>query len=169
MNGNPQEYNDRNSQLIQFKMKYLFILLLPCFLQAQQSLPDLILAYEKECEKLVKDTIEQNGVVSYELIPVKAGEVISHYVYGNADTVWNEPNCPEYKYSEFGYTALSNGITLGYGSNTAFIGGNPILSSTKQQKQLVRITRQYVCEVKLREPEPFSEDFWNWLKKRAKG
>lgn len=120
-----------------------------------QSLPELIKQYEKECSAIVPDTIEQTGKITYDLVPVKnANGVILHYALGTPDTVWNAPNCPEYKEYHSGfifYNSLNNAR-----------------ASEKANKTEVSITRKYICEVKLREVEPFSEDFWNWLRKQTK-
>lgn len=154
-------------------MKVLLFLLLP-FMVAAQSFQELILEYEKDCNRLVLDTIDQDGIISYENIPVinESGNTIN-YVLSNPDTVWQEPDCYEYKNSATYYlTSSSLGIydlvSDGYAIN---LPGSDIAWSSFVENIPIHkdyITRQYVCKVKKREVVPFSEHFWEWIKARPK-
>jgi len=136
----------------------------------------IIEAYEKDCSEIVFDTIEQNGYIEYELIPVVTESgTVSHYALGNPDTTWNKVDCPEYKEGDNQELVWSS-ITSGYyiGSDMEDLSSasltlehlGPVDRSTKQEKQRISITRQYVCEVKKRQVLPFSHHFWNWIKKQ---
>lgn len=135
-----------------------------------QSLTDLIKQYEKECSQIVNDTIEQDGTVDYSLIPVyDQNKNIVHYALGKPDTTWSKPDCNTYKY---GYNYVYYGVDTvsSYFGNSIIINTTnyPIYKSEKQEKTKVKITRQYVCQVKERKVEPFSDHFWNWVKKQNK-
>ena len=155
---------------LNMKNVILFLALTATQCAVAQSLPDLIRKYEKECSQIVPDTIKQYGNVTYDLVPVKdaKGEIL-HYALGTPDTVWQEPSCPEYK---DGYTLLIRSGSIRYiPDSTTLFGSSPSLNgpisgSEKPQKTVVPITRSYICQVKLREVEPFSEHFWDWLKKQ---
>ena len=145
------------------------LLLLPC-LCAGQSFPELIALYEKECAEIVNDTVTQYGTVSYEIVSVldNAGKII-HYALGKADTVWQKADCPDFKFPDRrGFTISSNGLYWSGSAGVTLTSSGPITGTTKQEKTTVEIERKYVCEVKLREVQPFSEDFWNWIKKQNK-
>ena len=144
------------------------LIFLPCCCFAQ-SFPELIALYEKECSQITNDTVDQSGTVSYEVVPVidPNGKIL-HYALGKADTVWQEPECPTFKYPKpSDYLSISSDGYWG-ASRLSLTGSNyPIYSSEKLDKTRVEITRKYVCQVKMREVEPFSEHFWQWLKKRG--
>ena len=145
-------------------MKYLF-LFLP-FTLTGQSFPELIALYEKECAQLVNDTITQYGTISYDIVPVIDKGKIVHYALGKADTVWQEPTCKEFKYPERPTASLISGggwISL-TGTNSLAYTSGPITGTEKSKKTEVEISRKYVCKIKLREVEPFSEHFWKWIK-----
>lgn len=128
-----------------------------------QSLPDLIREYEKHCNQIVKDTIEQHGTVTYKHIPVKDsnGEVL-HYAIHPTDTVWQKVRCPEYK--NFG----NRGLVLYGGSSDNFILSTNVgtYGPASEVPKKIEVKRDYICSCKLREVEPFSEHFWNWIKNR---
>lgn len=143
-------------------MKHILILLifLPITASAQ-SLPELIREYEKYCAEMVNDTIEVQGTIHYELVPVMDGGKIDHYTYGQADTTWSKPECPEFKESSW-----ARGTVLRFEPAEMVlyeVSGGRIVQSEMPQK---RITRKYYCLVKRREVDPFSEDFWEWVKSR---
>ena len=156
-------------------MKSIIICLIFIAVQplSAQSFSELIKKYEKECSKLVPDTIDQEGTVTYDLVPVlDAKGKILHYALGKPDTVWNAPNCLEYKNSanvSYGLRWNSNGYWSDGITNlslTTYATAGPIQGSEHTEKTRVKVTRQYICEVKQREVEPFSEHFWNWIKKQ---
>ena len=145
-------------------MKNIIFFLLFSTASFCQSFQDLVLLYEKECNQIVNDTIEQMGVVKYELVPVIQDGNTVHYVLGNPDTVWQEPYCPEFKFPKnSNWGSISLGHHQSFTLNTS-TDSYPIYFSEKQDKTRVVITRKYVCQVKLREIEPFGDDFWDWLK-----
>ena len=174
-------------------MKRILILLmfLECFTAQGQSFAELIHEYEKECAQLVPDTTNQLGVLTHNLVPVKdnAGKVI-HYVEGSVDTVWNTPYCMSYKnkservlYIEHGlisldtswiYTQSGSGTTIGRYSDFPSVvevhtqDGRKITISLDKGKMFYKsfIERPHVCMIPLREVEPFSEHFWNWIKNK---
>lgn len=145
-------------------MRLLIILLFP-LVGYGQSFPELIAQYEKDCSQIVNDTIEQTGTISYEIIPVydQVGK-LAHYAYGKADTVWDEPECGVFKF--LNYSTWLKGVVLWNQGITLTDNSYPIYSTERQATTKVRITRKYVCQVKQREVEPFSEHFWEWLKAR---
>lgn len=150
-------------------MKNIIFLLLISTSSFCQSLQDLVLLYEKECSQIVNDTIEQVGTINYALVPVvgQDGNIL-HYALGSPDTTWQEPSCPVFKFPK-----KSNFYSIGSGWNnsitlTTTTDSYPIYSTEKQDKTRVKITRKYVCQVKLREIEPFGENFWEWVKNRER-
>lgn len=157
------------------KLIILFTVLLPVIALSQKSFQELVNEYEKECSEIVSDTILQSGYIEYELVPViDVNGKISHYALGNPDTTWVKCDCPEYKdgndrvyitgsgaygiSSSWSTDLINDHLTLEYDSH--------IPGTTKQEKQRVNITRDYVCEVKKRRVKPFSNHFWNWIKKQ---
>lgn len=146
---------------------FLLLLFLAPTLLSGQSFKQLVQDYEKHCDRLVADTVTQTGTVSYETIPVKNKEgVILHYNLGNADTTWNKVDCPEYKHTRGLYFTASNDIWSSsiILENTNVVYTGAIQGTAKQSKTQVDITQKYVCKVKFREIEPFSDDFWEWIK-----
>lgn len=134
----------------------LLFLLLP-LPGAAQKFADLIREYEKYCAEMVQDTIEQDGTITYELVPVMNNERIEYYHYGKADTTWSKLECPEFKDSD----VRLHGTILRWADRV-------IQLPSPEFKPQKNITRKHVCLVKRREVAPFSEDFWEWVKKRNK-
>lgn len=145
-------------------MKNIIFLLLISTSSFCQSLQDLIMLYEKECSQIVNDTIEQLGTINYDLVPVVGQDgAILHYALGSPDTIWQEPICPFFKFPK-----NSNWVNISSVSKNRFaLGYHPAYSSEKQDEKTVAITRKYVCQVKLREVEPFGDHFWKWVKNHA--
>lgn len=135
---------------------------------SKEILATLINGYEAHCNEMVADTITQTGTINYKTIPVKDknGNIL-HYALGQADTIWHQPDCPEYKdngllwdyYSPPNRFSFSSDISLIEGTNVGAITG-----TTKQHKTTVKIEREYICGVKRRRVEPFSDRFWDWIK-----
>jgi len=133
-----------------------------------QSLPDLIRKYEKECSALVPDTVQQRGKIAYDLVPVKNehGAVMT-YVTGASDTTWEKPTCPEYKFEVGNMRFLSTGYqNIRYFSTEFDYGVQPTIDSSGKRQIVGTVTRPHACLVRLREVQPWSEHFWNWLKKQ---
>ena len=149
----------------------LLLLLAYCPILKGQTFVDLVKEYEEYCQELVFDTITQDGYIEYKLIPVKKKRKTIHYVYGDADTTWLKPDCPEYKISWTSRLLTGNYIislsnynlsNLVYDSTK--VRSHPIISTEKVKHTTIDISRQYVCKCKRRQVEPFSEHFWNWIK-----
>lgn len=130
----------------------LFLSPVCCF---GQSLPELIARYERECSQIVKDTVSQRGIVSYEKVPVVGpnGRVL-RYTLGSADTVWRKADCPEFK---FGASRMWLTPSAYYPEDTEVVSGD---------KVRMEIVRPCACDVRLRKVEPFGEHFWEWAKKQ---
>lgn len=142
-------------------MKHILILLILLPITASaQSLPELIREYEKYCAEMVQDTIEVQGTIHYELVPVMDGGKIDYYTYGQADTTWSKPECPEFK--EFSW---ARGAVLRFEPDDMVLYDGRLVQSEIRQK---RITRKHICLVKRREVAPFSEHFWEWVKSKSK-
>lgn len=165
-------------------MKNIFFtisLLLLSFAAQSQSLPFLIEKYEEYCNELVPDTVKQGGTITYDLVPVRdsKGRVI-RYAADNPDTTWQTPECSGYKYypisgtvSEWNkpkYFILDDqiyyGPTIPFGTIDSVYVGGPNVTEFKRQpkKTTVNITRDYICMVKRKPVEPWSQDFWDWIK-----
>ena len=140
------------------KKAILILMLLPIFSYGQ-DFKKLIKEYEKYCDEKVADTIMQHGTITETLKDVGNG-----YYQIKLDTTWNKANCPEFKtpknYS--GYTILDGNITLT--RTTSLYTTGAIVGTEEAEKKTRSVTRQYICECKRREVEPFSEHFWNWIK-----
>lgn len=137
---------------------FLILLIFLPITASAQSLPELIREYEKYCAEMVHDTIEVQGTIHYELVPVMDGGKIDHYTYGQADTTWSKPECPEFK--EFSWLRQ----TVFRLEPEMVLYGGGLFQPEMPQK---RITRKYYCLVKRREVDPFSEHFWEWVKSRG--
>ena len=142
--------------------------------QAPRSLSDLIREYEKMCNQLVPDTLEQIGHVYIVL-----NEAEQSF---KTDTVWQEVKCKNCKEGCFslGYTvnylnAISvlpgTGLAL-YKDNSGFIR---VLSDTKEHEKTmvpvvdnngdqIVVKRPFICNIPLKTLQPFGPDFWNWVK-----
>lgn len=164
-------------------MKNIFFtisLLLLSFAAQTQSLPLLIEKYEEYCNELVPDTVEQRGTVTYDLVPVKdsKGKVI-RYDAANPDTTWQTPECHGYKYypisgtvSEWNKIKFFNlddqlyyGPTIPFGTiDSVYIGGHVTEFERKPKKTTVDITRDHICMIKRKPVEPWSQDFWDWIR-----
>ena len=126
-----------------------------------QTLPELIARYESECNQMVKDTVLQHGVVTYETVPVLGtnGKIL-HYTLGTADTVWQKLECPEFKFPIESATWSSSGVwNVSSGGQTY-----QELPTLTTGKVTVDASRKCACDVKLREVEPWSRHFWEWVK-----
>lgn len=146
------------------KKAILILFLVPQLIMAQ-SFQELIKAYEIECSETVKDTIKQNGTVTYKHLPVRneSGDIV-HFVLGKPDTTWAKPKCHAYKrYASHNWQigTLSANPSLTFTTNDGYI-----LGTVKEEPYKSHITRKYVCNVKKREVKPFSNHFWNWIKSR---
>lgn len=146
-------------------MKNIIILLLITIAHQvfAQSFPDLIKQYETECAQIVPDTIPQYGIVTCSRVPVRdRGKVIA-YTLANPDTVWQACKCKEYKEQD---------VSMFWGSGLMRIESvdetglrTQYIESTTEKIKL-SVNRTCICQVKLRKPEPWSEDFWEWLRKQ---
>lgn len=138
----------------------LILILLPMFSQGQ-DFQKLIKEYEKYCAEKVADTITQHGTITETLKDVGNG-----YYQIKLDTTWSKPNCPEFKtpinYNS-GYIIWDGDITL-TGTTSLYTAG-AIVGTEEAEKKTRSVTRQYICECKRREVEPFSNHFWEWIKK----
>lgn len=138
--------------------------------QAQSDLASLIAEYEKHCAQKVPDTITQYGTITYKMVPVKdgAGKIV-HYAMGEPDTTWLKPDCGKYKSHRVRDSIFSGWIDDNYGITlTSSEIGGPILKTTQSDGYKEQATRKYVCYVELREVEPWSDDFWSWVKASKK-
>ena len=139
------------------KKAILILMLLPIFSYGQ-DFKKLIKEYEKYCAEKVTDTILQHGTITETLKDVGNG-----YYQIKLDTTWTKPSCPEFKTPKnynLGYVLYDdNMITL---TGTTAFGG--IYGTEEAEKKTRSVTRQYICECKRREVEPFSDHFWNWIK-----
>jgi hypothetical protein len=153
---------------------FTFLLALWPSIIFSQSFPQLVALYEKECAELVNDTIDQHGEIRYELVPVIDQGKILHYALGKPDTIWETPDCPKFKvaaHNGLSFVGARSGIYFGdnisYSTTLGFTPASyPITNTQKAEKTVVKISRKYVCQVKRREVEPFSDHFWDWLKNR---
>lgn len=133
-----------------------------------QSFKDLVKQYEKECSQEVIDTIKQYGAIEYgKHIPVnnESGKTL-YYTLNPIDTVWESVDCPKFKYkSSSNYDLISSGSYWQSGQGSFLItDSEEVIVYSLQSTYQHQITRDYICKCKLREVEPFSEHFWNWLK-----
>lgn len=144
---------------------FLAFICLPLFVSAQ-SFTQLVKEYESECARIVPDTTEQTGVVTFDIVPTfdSKGKV-SHYNYGSSDTTWAKVECPTYKNPTSFWTV--NLATTDFTWHGA--GGNVVIicDSTSDKKFKKQIKRQHICMVPDRQVEPWSEHFWNWLKTKT--
>lgn len=140
------------------KKAILILMLLP-ILSYGQDFEKLIKEYEKYCDEKVTDTIMQHGTITETLKDVGNG-----YYQIKLDTTWSKPNCPEFKTPNYNSTISSGVFTddIYYTVNTLSLGG---ITGTEQAEKKTRgVTRDYICECKRREVQPFSKHFWNWIK-----
>lgn len=130
-------------------------------LTSAQSLPELIEKYEQYCNETVKDTIIQTGTITEKMVKVPG----TNYYAVQLDTIWNSPSCPEFKQVR-GYAPwISQGSVTYTTLDVGVVHTTGAIRGTEWSKENTRpIQRDYVCEVKRREIEPFSEHFWNWIK-----
>lgn len=149
-------------------MKKIIVFLLVIYSGSlmSQSFPELIEQYKKECNEIVQDTIIQTGIVTCDLLPVKAANgKILHYVIAAADTIWNTPECSQYK--EYGHFRFSKGI-WNVGISLTDNSDELLLShyiNPKTPKISLSISRKHICNVKRREVELFGDHFWEWMRK----
>lgn len=156
---------------------FLFALLLPG-ITGGQTIQDIMVAYDDHCNELVMDTIEQTGVITYDLIPIKNKDGgIDHFVYSNPDTSWHKPECPEYKHQEWYAVSSSGSFNLADGThyflmNDGYIDSividnrpSKVFDATKHK---VKIKREYYCQVKRREIVYGSDYFWEYARKYKK-
>ncbi|MEX0314730.1 MAG: hypothetical protein AB3N18_11175 [Allomuricauda sp.] len=145
--------------------KTLLILILLPIVSFGQDLKQYIQDYEKYCNQIVLDTIEQQGHVteSFKLIDREKG-----YWGVKLDTTWYEPECPEFKTTRVIYwtspTIQWHGVTTDTELIGDFVSSGGISGSERGNKKQRPISRDYVCECKRREVQPFSEHFWEWVK-----
>jgi hypothetical protein len=118
--------------------------------------------YVDECSEVVKDTITETGIVTYEISP-KDGDL----KLVPKDTTWNTIECDEYKENNW----YSSGITISSLSNdyytyanTGTLGVHSVSKPTKSTFE-TGIKRTKICNCKLRKPN--KEDFWEWLKEKG--
>lgn len=112
--------------------------------QPNSDLQDLMVQYEKECEKEIEVTVIQQGQLSYNLD-------------GSKDTIWLSPPCPEYK-----EVYLNNNGSIHFGDYVT-------LGHYDQRWHLTDgIEREYVCKCKSRELDYFSQNFWEYVKESNK-
>ena len=142
------------------KIATLLIAILISQTSFSQSFKDLIKKYEKDCNTIVKDTIKQYGTITETLVKVKT----SNYFQVKLDTVWNKPNCAEYKESQ--NIQFNNGSVIWNNSFSSTTGLNVgyIIGAEKAENKTRAISRDYICNIKKRKIQPFSEHFWNWIK-----
>jgi len=140
-------------------------------LACSQNFIDLLNEYEDYCEEIVTDTLIQEGTIFWENVPVlnNDGKII-HYSIGNPSTIWSEVNCPDYKHDRL--DNFVNFISVGNNySNNIWIATDTLTewvlpNSIKTSSYETEITRKYICECKRRQVQPWSEDFWNWIKQK---
>lgn len=142
--------------------KALLILALIPMMAISQSFKDLIKKYEDYCNETVLDTIQQSGTVTETFEQIQG----SNYWAIKLDTVWDSPDCPEFKITAS--LRFYNGYpTYNFDSSTnTTVWTGPISGTENGEKKRRWITRDYICECKRREVEAFSEDFWKWIKKQ---
>ncbi|MGB0880941.1 MAG: hypothetical protein ACPGTO_10280 [Polaribacter sp.] len=136
--------------------KLLLILILIPTLFFGQSLKELIKEYEDYCNEIVTDTIYQNGIITETLKEVEGG------LYQiKLDTVWESPNCPEYKDGliSLSYYNIGGSIDLKYQYPEGVI-----VDSETSKDRTRPVERKYACKCRRRMITPFSEHFWNWIK-----
>ncbi len=138
--------------------KLLLLLALLPIITTAQSFKDLIKKYESHCNETVLDTIRQHGTVTETFEQING----TYYWAVKLDTVWEAPDCPEYKTPVIHFLTSAQ-IHLDVSSASLTYTG-AIYGSEKGDKKQRSISRDYVCECKRREVEPFSEHFWNWIK-----
>ena len=149
-------------------MKLTILLSFFAFTASAQSIKKYITMYEEYCNELVPDTITQYGKVTKECYPVynKDGTLTSYFCV-NKDTTWLPVTCREFKDDRGirfvnGTTVISGGYAWGSGVTFSRDGeGISIVSDKNKESQ---ITRPHVCMVKRQSVEPFSWDFWNFIK-----
>lgn len=141
-------------------MKYIItiLLLIITTLTHSQDFKTLIQEYEDYCNQEVQDTVTQTGY-SYTKV-LDNGEVVVE------KTVWDKADCPTYKYNEsyFNFTT----VAIDYSSHDLY-WGNGIKTEKKESVNRFKVTREYICNCKLRKIIPFSEHFWNWIKNYNSG
>lgn len=145
------------------KIIFTILILLVSISVQSQDLKKWIAKYEKYCNQKVEDTIKQYGEVTYKHIPVKDNQgKILHYVISVKDTVWNAPNCPEFKEevkTNYGFTFTSDY----YVNNASLTPG--VISNPIETTKPITVSRKYKCLVKRKKVVPFSADFWEYIKK----
>ena len=69
--------------------------------------------YENECNQMVEDTVEQQGYVNCDFIPVvDENNKIVNYKQSVRDTTWKAAECKDYKYSDRLYGFIGD-FTIG--------------------------------------------------------
>lgn len=123
---------------------FIFLFLAVSLSAGAQTLQELIVEYEAYCNQTVLDTIQQDGLISYEATNGK-------------DTVWLKPNCSKYKQADDRWDCITaDGLILHRGGFDLFA----------EEDETERVHRPHVCRCKRRRIVPFSEHFWNWVKTR---
>jgi len=111
---------------------------------AKPFFKELLLEYEAYCSEIVLDTVTEYGRV----IP---------RTQGHTDTAWIGYKCREFKSG--GEIVMTLGLHPG-GWQIVDGMGNVL----EDHPGPVHVERLHICAVKRREVEPWSEDFWNWIK-----
>lgn len=111
------------------------------------TLQDYIKAYEADCYTQVLDTVKRCGTVQYEYIPAYENGVLLHYKAVPVDTIWELPKTEMYKYDDGNYSIISS-----WSINT-------------KQTEEKQVCVDYIYTTLKRKVYPFSDDFWNFVKK----
>jgi len=110
---------------------------------AKPIFKELLLEYEAYCNEIVLDTVTEWGEVK----PIRGGKL---------DTIWEGYKCLNFKH----------GNRLSFPG--CYAGGWQIVDGMgnvlEESSGPVYVGRLHICSVKRREVEPWSEDFWNWIK-----
>lgn len=154
----------------------LFLLLLPFVCNGQvhstKNLFSLWGEYLDDCNKLMADTMIQNGTVSIKYVPVLLNGEVNHFKLTPIDTTWTKCECQEY--AQYG---SRDKLTIGswYNSNSNVLSRNLSLTDVQpatfyskptQNIELISITRKKICMIKQRKAT--WEDFWDrWLVEKS--
>lgn len=157
-------------------MKYLITLLWISFCAssyAQSDIKEMIIAYEDYCNEIVQDTVKQYGLIEKSFVKIEGSGTYQIKM----DTTWNQVPCPDYKYNSlsFGCWDISDASIISdfssdfyYSDNAAYTHQlNFVKGSEKSDKELIKVSRDYICDCKRRNIIPFSDDFWDWVKNKS--
>ena len=143
------------------KKLIIILMLLPMMAMSQQSFFQEWNKYLSECNELVADTIKQTGIVNFKVVPIKVGNEIAYYGSMPIDTVWENVECNEYKFSKSISLTAGYGITLNYDyPSTVTLSGSGIIYSDIKLKNQIKITRDKICIIKKRKAS--FDDFFKW-------